>query len=172
MGTDIAFAAEDGQDAPSGFGFGEHLLLWSWRRMATGRTFCPLMMDDFSAAFGDDGPEVFATFCTFLQALAVASRKPLTIGTPGCPEITADERQALTLIAASQAKAPALLEAHLRWIAIPEKRLVLQIATNALARALAVNEMVLDMPEHILPTACERPRAVTQTGGALAQTRA
>ena len=172
MGTNIALAAEDAQGAPSDFGFGEHLLLWSWRRMATGRTFCPLMMDDFAAAFGSDGPEVFATFCTFLQALAIASRKPLTIGAPGCPQITADERQALTLIAAAQAKAPAMLEAHLRWIAIPEKRLLLRIAANALARALAVNAMVLDLPERILPTACERPRAATQTGGTFAQTHA
>jgi len=172
MGTDITLAAEDGQDTPSGFGFGEHLLLWSWRRMAAGRSFCPLLMDDFAAAFGDDGPEVFATFCTFLQALAVASRKPLTIGAPGCSEITADERQALTLIAAAQAEAPVMLEAHLRWIAFPEKRLLLRIAVNALARALAVNEMVLDLPERILPTACERPRALAKSSGAYAETHA
>ncbi len=143
-------------DDGHGFGFGEHLLVWSWRRVATGRTLCPLMMDDFSAAFGEDGPEVFATFCTFLQALAVASRRPLAISAPGCPNITAGERQILTLLAAAQADAPAMLEAHLRWIAIPEKRIVLAIATSALARALAVNKMVLDLPERILPTACER----------------
>ena len=157
---------EDGR----GFGFGQHLLIWSWRRMAVGHTFCPMMMDDFAAAFGEDGPEVFATFCTFLQALGFASRRPLTIGAPGCPEITADERQALTLLAAAQADAPAMLEAHLRWIAIAEKQLVLQIATNALARALAVNDMHLDLPERILPTACERPRVVVQES--YAQTRA
>jgi len=144
-------------DGP-GFGFGQHLLIWSWRRMAAGRTFCPLMMDDFAAAFGEDGPDVFATFCTFLQALALASRRPLTIGAPGCPEITADERQALTLLAAAQSDASAMLEAHLRWIALPEKRTVLEIATHALARALLVNDMHLDLPEHIQPTACERPR--------------
>ncbi|MGN6148589.1 MAG: hypothetical protein ACTHPD_08635 [Rhizomicrobium sp.] len=117
------------------------------------------MMDDFAAAFGEDGPEVFATFCTFLQALGFASRRPLIIGAPGCPEITADERQALTLLAAAQADAPAMLEAHLRWIAIPEKRALLEIATNALARALAVNDMVLDLPMQIPLTVCERPRA-------------
>lgn len=146
-------------DGPA-FGFGQHLLIWSWRRMAVGHTFCPLMMDDFSAAFGEDGPEVFATFCTFLQALGFASRRPLTIGAPGCPEITAGERQILTLLAAAQADAPAMLEAHLRWIAIPEKRTVLEIATSALARALLVNDMNLDLPERILPTGCERPAMI------------
>jgi hypothetical protein len=150
------------------FGFGQHLLIWSWRRMAAGRSFCPLMMDDFAAAFGDDGPEVFATFCTFLQALGFASRRPLIIGAPGCPAITADERQALTLLAAAQADAPAMLQAHLRWIALPEKRTLLKIATSALARALAVNDMHLDLPAHILPTQCERPRAVTERSGAYA----
>jgi hypothetical protein len=150
------------------FGFGQHLLIWSWRRMAAGRSFCPLMMDDFAAAFGEDGPEVFATFCTFLQALGVSSRRPLIIGAPGCPEITADERQALTLLAAAQADAPAMLEAHLRWIAIPEKRTLLEIATSALARALAVNDMHLDLPAHILPAQCARPRAVSEFSGAVA----
>jgi hypothetical protein len=147
-------------DGP-GFGFGQHLLIWSWRRMAVGHTFCPLMMDDFAAAFGEDGPDVLATFCTFLQALGFSSRRPLTIGAPGCPEITADERQTLTLLAAAQADAPATLEAHLRWIALPEKRTVLEIATHALARALLINGMQLDLPEHIQPTACERPAQAT-----------
>jgi hypothetical protein len=41
-----------------------------------------------------------------------------------------------------------------------------------MARALAVNEMVLDLPERFLPTACERPRALAQAGGAFAQPRA
>jgi hypothetical protein len=155
-------------DDRGNFGFGQHLLIWSWRRMASGRSFCPLMMDDFAAAFGDDGPEVFATFSTFLQALAVSSRRPLTIGAPGCPEITADERQALTLLAAAQADAPAMLEAHLRWIAIPEKRTLLEIATSALARALAVNGMHLDLPQQISLTVCERPRAMAERSGAYA----
>ena len=54
-----------------------------------------------------------------------------------------------------------MLEAHLRWIALPEKRTVLEIATHALARALAVNDMHLDLPEQIPLTVCERPRAQT-----------
>jgi hypothetical protein len=142
------------------FGYPEHLLVWSWRRIATGRTCCPLMMDEFAAACGEDGPEVFATFCTFLKALAVASRKQFIIGAPGCVVITADERQVLTLLAAAQTQTPALLEAHLRWIAIPEKRHVLEIATGALARALAFNELSVALPSHEIPTVCERPRAV------------
>jgi hypothetical protein len=142
------------------FGYAEHLLVWAWRRIATGRASCPVMMDEFAAACGDDGPEVFVTFCTFLKALAVASRRQFVIGAPGCAAVTADERQVLTLLAAAQAQSPALLEAHLRWIAIAEKRHVLEIATGALARALAFNQLSVALPKHEMPAVCERPRAV------------
>ncbi len=86
-----------------GFGYAEHLLVWSWRRIAMGRSFCPLMREEFAACCGEDGPEVFVTFCIFLKALAVASRRQFVIGIPGCVTVTADERQVLTLLAAAQA---------------------------------------------------------------------
>jgi hypothetical protein len=142
------------------FGYPEHLLIWSWRRIAIGKSCCPVMMDEFAAACGEDGPDVFVTFCTFLKALAVASRRQFTIGAPGCVAVTADERQVLTLLAAAQAQSPALLEAHLRWMAVPGKRHVLEIATGALARALAFNELRVALPKHEIPIVCERPRAV------------
>lgn len=138
----------------------EYLLVWSWRWVAMGRTCCPVMMDAFAASCGEDGPDVFVTFCTFLKALAVASRRQFVIGAPGCAAITADERQVLTLLAAAQADCPALLDAHMRWIAIPEKRRILEIATRALARALLFNELNLVLPVHAIAGAGERPRAV------------
>lgn len=142
-----------------GFGYAEHLLVWTWRRLALGRS-CPLLLDEFTEACGEDGPEVFVTLCTFLKALGVAGRKQFVIGAPGCLAITADERQVLTLLAAAQSEAPALLEAHLRWMAIPDKRHILEIATGALARAFAENEMRLALPIPVTPSTCERPRAV------------
>ncbi len=143
-----------------GFGYVEHLLVWSWRRIATGRACCPLMMDEFADACGEDGPEVFVTLCTFLKGLALAGRRQLVIGAPGCLAVTPDERQVLTLLAAAQAGAPALLEAHLRWIAIPEKRHILEIATGAFARALNTNDLRIALPAQAMPIVFERPRAV------------
>lgn len=143
-----------------GFGYAEHLLIWCWRRIARGHTGCPLVMDELAGACGEDGPEVFVTLCTFLKALALASRRQLTMGTSGSPIITADERQILTLLAAAQADTPALLEAHLRWISFPEKRHILEIATGALARALWVNNLSVPLPTQDAPPVCERPRAV------------
>ncbi len=142
------------------FGYAEHLLVWSWRRIASGRACCPVMMGEFEAAFGEDGPDAFVTFCTFLKALALAGRRQFVIGAPGCLVVTADERQVLTLLAAAQAGAPPLLEAHLRWIAIPEKRHILEIATAALARALSTNALQVALPTPDVPSVCERPRAV------------
>ena len=69
----------------AGFGYGEHLLVWSWRRIAAGRGGCPVIAREFSDACGDDAAEVFATFCTFLRALAYACRRRLQIGHPGSP---------------------------------------------------------------------------------------
>ncbi len=90
----------------------------------------------------------------------MASRRQFLIGAPGCAAITADERQVLTLLAAAQGDGPALLDAHMRWIAIPEKRRILEIATGALARALAFHELNLTLPVHEIPGAGERPKAV------------
>lgn len=156
MSHSLPWLAGEVQD----FGSAEQMLVWSWRRIATGHACCPLTMDAFAAACGEEGPDVYVTFCTFLQALAVASRRQFLIGAPGCAAVTADERQVLTLLAAAQADAPALLDAHLCWIAIPEKRPVLEIATCALARALCLSDLNLAMPAHPAPAACERPRAV------------
>lgn len=153
-------SAEPWQGGLQGLGHAEQLLVWSWRRVATGHAYCSLTRDGFAATCGEDGPEVFVTFCTFLQALAVASRRQFLIGAPGLAVLTADERQVLTLLAAAQADDPALLEAHLCWLAIPEKRPVLEIATVALARALCFSALNLVLPARPVPAGGEKLRAV------------
>lgn len=155
MGPIAALAAENTLD----FGYGEHLLIWSWRRIASGQAACPLLMDEFIGACGEDGPEVFLTFGIFLKALAYAGRRRLTIGPPGGLAVTTDERQVLTLLAAAQARKPALLEANLRWLARPDQCHVLQIATGALATALKMNDLHLALPAGRVPTMCERDLA-------------
>ena len=71
-----------------------------------------------------------------------------------------DERQVLTLIAAAQAAAPELLEAHLRWLTQPDRRHVLQIAVGALATALMANGVCLALPEQDSPDVCDRLPAI------------
>ncbi len=151
-------AAAYGAATPTGLGQGETLLVRSWRRIAVGQGGCPVMVQEFTDCCGEDTAEVFATFCTFLRALAFASRRPLMIGPPGS-DISPDERQALTLIAAAQADVPALFEAHLRWVARHDRRDVLRITAGALATALRANHLHLALPDLEPPEICVRKLA-------------
>jgi len=121
----------------------EHLLVWTWRRIVTGRGGCPLIEREFSRLCGEDAGEVLATFCTFLRAVAHASRRRLQIGYPGYPGLTNDERQLLILIATAQTGDEARFEAHLRWIARAELALALAIAIRALGTAPEVHGLRL-----------------------------
>lgn len=143
-----------------GFGHGEHLLVWSWRRLAAGHVDCAWMAQEFADACGEDAPEVLATFNIFLKALGFAAKRRLAVGTPGDLRITDDERHILALVAAAQSRAPARLEATLRWMARSDRRHVLQIATGALAQALTASNLQLSPPAREIPLACDRDRAV------------
>ena len=144
-----------------GFGYGEHLLVWSWRRIVNGRVHCPVMAQEFADACGSDASEVFLTLCTFLKALAFASRRQLVIRAPDPFNVTSDERQVLTLLAAAQSEDHSLFQAHLRWLAPPERRRELQIAAQALANAFKANNLALALPPSATPASRERPHAIT-----------
>lgn len=144
----------------AGSGYVEHLLVWSWRRIATGRIECPVMAKEFIDACGEDAQEVFATFCTFLKTLAFASRRRLSIRAPGWPDMTPDESQMLCLLAAAQAGDHPLFQAHLSWLTRPERRHRAQIAARAFATALEANDLLLSFPASRTPGGHERPRAV------------
>jgi len=144
-----------------GCGYSEHLLVWSWRRIVTGRIHCPVMAQEFAEACGNAGSKVFAALCTFLRALAAASRRHLAFSAPNPFDVTADERQVLTLLAAAQAEDHALVQAHLRWLARPEQRHELQIAAYTLATTLRANNLPLALPSSATPGGSERPSVVT-----------
>jgi hypothetical protein len=142
------------------FGYAEHLLVWSWRRMATGRGHCQFIDREFGEACGENAREVFATFVTFLEALAYASRRQMVLGHPGYLGLTADERQVLTLLAALQNRRLALFDAHLAWLSKPDRRQTLSIGAGALAAALSANDLHLTVPNAVAPTRCDRQIAV------------
>lgn len=156
-GQAAAQAASDGREC----GYGEHLLVWSWRRIVAGKLHCPVMAKEFADACGKDAGRVFLVLCAFLKALAYASRRQLTIRAPDPFCVTSDERQMLTLLAAAQAEDHVLFQAHLDWLARPARRHELRIAAQALATALDVNNIPLALPPPATPGSRERPRAVT-----------
>jgi hypothetical protein len=61
------------------FGYGEHLLIRAWRRVAGGRVARPAMTQT-----SQDGAEGFLTFSSFLQALGRARRRLATGGPAVC----------------------------------------------------------------------------------------
>ncbi|MDE1149759.1 MAG: hypothetical protein PW843_24680 [Azospirillaceae bacterium] len=138
------------------FGPGEHLLVWALRRMVQGKDYGPLVGREFADTCGEDGREVLATLHTFLLALIHTCRRELAIGHPGCPSLTADERQVLMLVAAAQNGKEAQFDAQLRWLALENDRPTLAMTARALAGALRVNSLTLVPPAAQLPTTCER----------------
>src|SRR5271170_7022193 len=72
--------AGDTEADTAGISLAEHLLVWSWRKIVTGRADCPLIAWEFKRFCGEDAAEVRATLCAFLRALAYAGRRRLQIG--------------------------------------------------------------------------------------------
>jgi hypothetical protein len=143
--------AADGEARSAGLGYGEQLLTWTWRKIVTGRSGCPLIAREFARLCGEDAAEVLATFCTFLCALAYVGRRRLQMGYPGYAALTADERRLLTLLAAAQANDETRFEAHLRWLARAELQPALAIAARALGTALKTHGLQLPLPAAVAP---------------------
>lgn len=146
----------EGDARNAGLNDAEQVLVWTWRRLAAGRSGCPVIAWEFSRWCGDDAAEVLATFCTFLAALAYVGHRQLQVGYPGYPGLTGDERQCLLLIAAAQANDAACFEAHLRWLARAELRPALAIAARALGTALKLHDLCLandaaGLSRHVAP---------------------
>jgi hypothetical protein len=137
----------------AGLTFGEHLLVWSWRKIVAGGGGCPLIAREFSLSCGEDASEVLATLYTFLQALAYAGRRRLEVGYPGYTSVTTDERQMLVLIATAQRDDATGFEAHLRILARSALRPALAIAAHALGAALDEHDLRLPLPARISPSA-------------------
>jgi hypothetical protein len=148
----------------STFGQPEHLLIWTWRRVARGHGQCPLITREFRAVFGEDAGEVLGAFIAFLDALAYASRRKLAVGFPGCSGLTVDEQRVTALLAAAQNDRPALFEAHLTWLARADDRHVMAIGVGALARAFLAHGLCLAPPTPMRPAACACRLAVVGAG--------
>jgi hypothetical protein len=129
-----------------GLGYVEHLLVWSLRRLATGRGVCPQMAREFSDACGDDADEVFDTFRLVIRMVVYAGRRRLRVGSPGQLRITCCERQILNVIAAAQAGDQDRFDALLRWMARTDVRHELAMAVRAFATALSAHRLILPLP--------------------------
>lgn len=123
-----------------------YLLTWSWRLIVTGRSHCALLGTLLDDACGNDAGKVFRALCSFLCTLAQTRRRRLEVNPPGCPALTHDEQRLLALIAAAQDNRPALLDAHLCWIAHRNRRNALAQSVRTLAMALDATCLWLPLP--------------------------
>lgn len=131
---------------PNGAGHCQQLLVRSWRLIMAQGVECPLVAHEFKCACGANTEEVLGAFCTFLCALALAQRRCLEVNPPGTRVLTCDERRMLTLVAAAQNRHPALLQAHLLWLARRGLRRVLEKSVQELAGVLSVNRLWVGLP--------------------------
>lgn len=121
----------------------ESLVVRAWRTIILGHGGCRLLRQSFGSP---DGLELIEAIATFLRALNHGSRHVLDVGHPGCQTITFDERQLLTVIAASQADEGTLLTSHLTWLVRSDRREDVAQAVHALGRILRAQGMCLPLP--------------------------
>lgn len=137
-------------DSRSGMELSEpdSLVVRVWRTIILGHDGCRALGRSFGCP---NGIQLIEAVATFLRALNHGSRHILDVGHPSCAiitfdAITPDERQMLTVIAASQAGDEALLLAHLTWLVRSDRREDVAQAVHALGRLLQARGMRLPLP--------------------------
>lgn len=121
----------------------ESLVVRAWRTIILGHEGCRALGRSFGC---QNGIQLIEAVATFLRALNHGSRHILDVGHPACPNITFDERQMLTVIAAAQADDQTLLASHLSWLVRGDRREDVAQAAQALGRLLQARGMYLPLP--------------------------
>lgn len=81
----------------------ERLLVWSFRRWASGCDHRPLIRHAFAVQFGAGrGGEALHAFHHFMDVLRVGARRVIHYHLPCCPCLGADELRVLLLVASAQ----------------------------------------------------------------------
>ncbi len=127
-------------------GYGEHLLVWSFRAVATGRWGCRLIAREYDAAFGPmaelarRGVEVFA------GEIERQGRRRVTLGRPSLLCMTRDEQLLLAIYRAAQRCDEDRCAAHLTWLLGCPAGPPFYAAARATAGALALRGHELSPP--------------------------
>lgn len=130
---------EAGLEETSHLSRGTRLLIRALRRLVVGQNHCPLVAREFATACGEDAPEVFASFGTFLCTLAFSGRRRLSVGHPGDSRLTGDEKQLVAMLALAQSSDGRGFEASVRRLSRADARHEMMMAAGALAAAFAAH---------------------------------
>lgn len=129
-----------------GLEYGQHLLIWSFRRLIGRHDGGALVAREFADACAGDAIEGLSVLRRLLTLLGQGVRRRLKIGNPGCALLTQDEQRLLALVSAAQLLDRVRLDAHLCWLVRPEHQ-------QATAEALLALGAILERHGHCLPMA-------------------
>lgn len=135
------------------------LLIWTLRRLVLRPEQPCAALAGALAESGGGGCDPLATLRIFVDVLRRTARGRIEVGRPGWPQMTADERRLVLLVAAAQHDDRPRLDALLSWFARHEARHELAIVAHALAAALAARNLRLprrlpDVPCPLGPGDC------------------
>lgn len=120
-------------------GYGEHLVVWGFRAVVSGRGECPVVAREFKAACGELAGEARGALTVFVQQLAAQGRRAVCLAPPGCLTLTRDEQLLTAVFAAAQADDEARLSAHLSWLLAGPASPPFAAAARVVAQALALS---------------------------------
>lgn len=125
---------------------GEHMLLWSFRAIAFGRGDCTLVRRQFEDTCGPLATEALTALKVFVQELATAGKRKITMAAPGSFRLTCDEQLVLAVFAAAQEEDYVRMEAHLAWLLADPPRAPFPAAACLVAQAFEMNDLNLRSP--------------------------
>src|SRR6185312_10296547 len=109
----ISKKAQAGRKAMRGI---ESQLVEAFRKIVSGRGYCPHVARDLGRAARCDGADLIRVIAIFLAAIDNGCRRPVMLSGNGDPDLTPSEMQLLALIAAAQREDEALMRAHLTFL--------------------------------------------------------
>ena len=127
----------------------ESLLVESFRKIVSGRGYCPSMARSIGRVGRCDGADLVRVISIFLAAIDNGCRRAITIGVPGDAELTPSEVQILTLIAAAQREDDALMRAHLAFLVEPPHEKPVKVAARLVGGVLLKSDIRLSLPSGV-----------------------
>lgn len=158
--TDLP-AADDIRDLKRG----EHLVLFGFRLMALGHGDCPALRGAYCGLLGDDGDAALCSLLAFTRVIGWAGRRKVRLHTPGCCNLSEDERAVIAVVAAAQASLFEAGDAGLRdrfqaLLGGPADEACL-MAAQAIAAALTCHGLPLPHRDEVPVGTRRRPPSAT-----------
>lgn len=98
------------------FGLGTGIALWGFRACASGHSRCWAITNGYEKIFGTRGPEALADVLQLARIFGFEGRRKISVATPGCGRLTADELSMAAMFAAAQLGEEEERDSHVTWL--------------------------------------------------------